>query len=194
MKTKIWLPLLLLTGTAAVAFAMSEAEKKEREAADRICQAQLYTQAADLERRKEFAASYRSYSYLCDGVFYSPPAGQERSCDAAARLSKRFGESYEEAMTAVVAYRAAHGAYPASFEPVLGQLTPATREMVEKFDYCVKANPGDRTAKCTSGSQAFISKEVIFGTGQYGSVSFDLNRGANKPSPQLTPSCARVAG
>lgn len=50
-----------------------------------------------------------------------------------------------------------------------------SHEVAQRFLYCKKVAPHDRSALCESGSFFFGGNEISVGTGEYGGISFSLN-------------------
>ena len=129
-------------------------------------QAAAYEQASSLEEDGHAQAAYQLFGdFLCEGVFFTPPAGHEHPCARAAKLGTQIELAHKETVTELTKYRELHGAYPASLDEISGALSQPTRQVVQGFTYLR-----------TSGAQMSIA------TGQYGEKLFTLSQ---TPNPSI---------
>jgi hypothetical protein len=175
-KRKVWLVALMAGICSWLAWTQYREHAQARENHKKACYEALYQQALAFERTKNLSSAIGTYSYLCDGVFYTPGRGREHPCQGESRISRLFGQVYREAMQALSVYKANHGRYPSSLNEVMPLLPLPSQEVAQRFSYCKKEAPGDRSAPCSDGSTFFGDNEISVGTGEYGSVSFSLDR------------------
>lgn len=176
-KRKVWLGALtagILCGW--LAWTQYTEYVHARENHKKACYEALYQRALVSERSKDMSSAVGTYAYLCDGVFYTPDEGREHPCRGAARISSQFGQVYKEVMQALSVYKENHGNYPSSLNEVMPLLPLSSREVAQRFSYCKKVAPHDGSALCENGAFFFGDNEISVGTGEYGGVSFSLNR------------------
>jgi hypothetical protein len=92
-------------------------------------------------------------------------------------------------MQALSVYKANHRRYPSSLDEVIPLLPLASREVAQRFSYCKKEEPEDPSARCSDGATYFGDDEISVGTGEYGGVTFSLDRSKPEADTGMPVAC-----
>jgi hypothetical protein len=169
VSRKVWVPLAGVCIAVCVYVLWPYTE-------ERSCAQRLYARALQYEATKRFRDEYAIQHFFCNS---DPPLSQaqlDHACDRSGAVGTRVDAAYEATMRALEDYRATHGAYPESLEPVLAEMPQEIREVAREFDYYRKPNPAEKAAVSSDGRTIFDFSDsgIVLVTGQYGTVSFDL--------------------
>jgi len=169
VSRKVWVPLTTVCISVCVYMLWQYAE-------ERSCAQHLYARALQYEATKRFRDEYAVQHYFCNSDPPLDDAQLDHACDRSIAVGTRVDAAYKATMRALEEYRARHGAYPESLEPVLAQMPQEIREVAKEFDYYRKRNAADDAAVSSDGRIIFTTtdSEIVVISGQYGTVSFDL--------------------
>lgn len=185
VSRKVWVPLTAGCVAVCVYVLWSYAE-------ERSCAQHVYTRALQYESTRRFRDEYAIQHFFCNSRAPLSQAQLDHACDRSAAVGRRVDAAYEATMHALGRYRARHGEYPKSLEPVLAELPQEVREVAREFDYYRKSNPAEKAAVSSDGRTIFdfSDSDVVLVTGQYGTVSFDLAERGRWHFRRRSASCA----